>query len=242
VDIIWYFFFFILGFVAGQFLPSYFKNKGENIATKEDIIVMAPFNWRVDPTDLIKSFEARHKNPASGALFFWAVWSVESLHYLDDIDRTYDTSHATIGGHRPDIVDVAHARWATATCTTALDLCAAGLGRAFCQQQGTRELALKHFAPNQDRRKKLPPAARKWVDAVHADPKYQTIKQSRNFLTHSRIPRHFTLATAGPPQRLELELDGTKVGVRQLIEDARDCATRHVSEFVEKLPQLLAVS
>jgi len=201
---------------------------------------MPPFNWRVDPTDLIKSFEARHQNPASGALFCWAASSVESLHYLDDIDRIYDTSHATIADHGPDVVDVAHARWATATSITALDLCAAGLGRAFCQHQGTRELGLPGFAPgsHQDRRTKLPSLARKWIDAVHADPQYKTIKQSRNWLTHSRIIRHFTLATAGPPQRLQLELGGTKVEVRQLIEDARDCATRHVSEFIEKLPQL----
>ncbi len=203
---------------------------------------MPPFSWRVNPTDLIKSFEAEHQNPASGALFFWAVWAVDSLHYLDDIDRTYDTSHATIADHRPDVVDVAHARWATATSITALDLCAAGLGHAFCDQQGTYELALAHFDPDisshQDRRSKLPSPARKWVDAVHADPQYKTIKDSRDELTHSRIPRHFTLATAGPPQRLELELDGVKVGVRQLVEAARDCATRHVSDFIEKLPQL----
>jgi len=199
---------------------------------------MPPLNWRVDPTDLIQSFEARHQNPASGALFFWAVSSVESLHYLNDIDRTYDTFHATIGDHNPDVVDAAHARWATATSITALDLCAAGLGRAFCQQQGTYELGLPGFAPGSDLRKQLPSLARKWVDAVRADPQYKIIKQSRDYLTHSRIPRHFTLAAGGPPQRLELELDGTKVGVRQLIEDARDCATRHVSEFMEKLPQL----
>ncbi len=143
---------------------------------------MPPFNWRVDPTELIKSFEDRHQNPASGALFFWAVWAVDSLHYLDDIDRTYDTTPTTIADHRPDVVDVAHARWATATSITALDLCAAGLGRAFCQHQRKNDLALKKFAPNtpsnQARRAKLPPTARKWVDAVHADPQYKTIKRS----------------------------------------------------------------
>lgn len=202
---------------------------------------MPPLNWRVDPTDLIKSFEARHQNPASGALFFWAVSSVESLHYLDDIDRIYDTSHETIADHNPDVVDAAHARWATATSITALDLCAAGLGRAFCQHQRTRELDLTKFAlnnpSNQARRTQLPSLARKWIDAVHADPQYKTIKRSRNWLTHSRIKRHFEIAT-GPPRRLKLKLGRTKVEVRQLIEDARDCATRHVSEFIEKLPQL----
>ncbi len=78
-------------------------------------------NWPTGPIELIQSFENRHKSPTAGALFSWAAWAVESLHYLDDIDRAYDTSHATIGGHTPDVVDVAHARWATATSITALD-------------------------------------------------------------------------------------------------------------------------
>jgi hypothetical protein len=223
---------------------------------------MPPLNWPTDPSELIRSFETRHRNPTSGALFAWATRAVESLHYLDDIDRAYDTSNATIGGHRADVVDVAHAQWATATSITALDLCAAGLGRAFCQHKGTYELALAHFDPNHPRRQRLgkgtgclipvirskqdqrarrraqlPSLAREWIDVVCADPQYRTIKQARNWLTHSRVPRHFTLAAGGPPQRLQLEL-GTRVGVRQLIEDARDCATRYVAVFLEKLPEL----
>jgi len=100
---------------------------------------MPPFIWTSEPTELIQSFETRHKNPLAGALFGWAAWAVESLHYLDDIDRAYDTSHKVIGAHRPDVVDVAHARWATGTCITALDLCAAGLGRSFCAHDGPRD-------------------------------------------------------------------------------------------------------
>jgi len=51
------------------------------------------------------------------------------------------------------------------------------------------------------------------------------------------MKRHFTLATGGPPQRLQLEL-ATKIGVRQLIEDARDYASRHVSAFFHILPHV----
>ncbi|MGH7183392.1 MAG: hypothetical protein ACREJN_15640 [Nitrospiraceae bacterium] len=85
---------------------------------------MPPFTWTIEPTGLIQAFERRHNNPSASALFTWAVRAVESLHYLDDIDRAYDVSHMVTGAHRPDVVDVAHARWATGTCITALDLCA----------------------------------------------------------------------------------------------------------------------
>jgi hypothetical protein len=33
--------------------------------------------------ELIRPFEVRHQNPASGALFAWAAWTVDSLHYLE---------------------------------------------------------------------------------------------------------------------------------------------------------------
>ena len=36
-DIIFYVFFFTLSFLAGHFLPSYFKRKGQNRADKEDV-------------------------------------------------------------------------------------------------------------------------------------------------------------------------------------------------------------
>ena len=202
---------------------------------------MPPLIWASDPLVAILDFETRHKSPAAAALFSWAVWAVDSLHYLDDIDSVYDTSYVTVGGHRPDVVDVAHARWATGTAATALDLCAAGLGRAFCNHNASKELALVQFDPTerrvQQRRTRLPPRACQWVDMVLADANYLQIKEARDWLTHSRLRRHFTLAAGGPPQRLELEL-AVKVSVRKLIEEARDCTTRLVQGFVDTLPQL----
>jgi len=195
--------------------------------------------------DVIRDFETRHSSPEAGALLAWAAWTVESLHYLDDLDRAYDATHAPIGGHRPDVVDVAHARWAAGSAITALDLCAAGLGRTFCQQQGRRELNLGDFdqtissgqANRAQRTALLPPLARNWVEIVCNDPQYNTIKKARDWLTHSRIRRHFTLHAGGPPTRLELEVE-TKIEVRQLIEAARDCATKHVTRLLELLPRL----
>jgi hypothetical protein len=196
--------------------------------------------------ELIRSFEVRHQSPASGALFAWAAWAVDSLHYLDDIDRAYDESHVTIGGHRPDVVDIAHARWATGTCITALDLCAAGLGRAFCGHSKVHELDLADFDPGTPskakdlRRARLPLPAQQWVDDVCTDLHYKQIKSGRDWLTHSRIPRHFTLAVGveGPPQRLQLQLETVRLSVRHLVDHARDVGTRHVSALLAMLPKL----
>jgi len=193
---------------------------------------------------VIQSFETRHKNPSAGALFAWAIWAVDSLHYLDDIDRAYNTSQAVIGAHRPDVVDVAHARWATATCITALDLCAAGIGRSFCAHVKPRELDLASFDSCQlskrklDLRALLPPLVLQWVDSVCADVQYKEIKKARDWLVHSRVSRHFTLSTGGPPQRLKLEIDKRQLEVRHVIEVARDVATRHVVAFVNVLPRV----
>src|SRR5687768_12483399 len=115
---------------------------------------MPPHTWATDPVTLVQAFEARHAQREAGALLVWAAWSVDCLHYLDDVDGEYDRSRTVRGGHRPDVVDIAHVRWATGTCITALDLCAAGLGRTFCRQTSARELALPDFDPN-------PPANRR---------------------------------------------------------------------------------
>ena len=198
---------------------------------------MPPYNWQAEPINLIQQFETRHGCPAAGALFAWAVWAVDCLHYLDDLDRDFDVSRMPIAGHRPDVVDVAHARWATGTSITSLDLCAAGLGRAFCAQTRTHEFDIGDIN-NAARRAKLPPDAQQWIDHVLADPYYNQVKSARDWFTHSRLNRHFVLAIGGPPQRLILEFGSTRLPVRDLIELAQDLATRHVSDFVQILPKL----
>lgn len=201
---------------------------------------MPPLVWTCNPASAIPDFESRHKNVDAGALFAWAQYTVESLHYLDDIDRAFDSSHAATGGHNPDLVDVAHARWATSTCITALDLCAAGLGRCFCGHTGPREFDLGWFDPkrNAASRGALPLLALQWVDNIRGDPDYEQIMKARHSLVHSRVTRHLTLAIGGPPVRVKLNVEGMQVPVRDLIELARDVATKHVSAFFDLLPKV----
>ena len=195
--------------------------------------------------EVIGAFETRHGSPEAGALLAWACWTVDCLYYLDDVDRAFDTSDFSAIGHRPDVVDVAHARWATSSCITALDLCAAALGRALCSHSGPRELDLGDFDSSgrpspqvQARRNLLPQSALAWVDNVLADQDYSSVKSARNWLTHSRLKRHFVLDTNGPPKRISLEVDSNNIPVRQLVEIASDSATRWVSDLMKGLPAI----
>ena len=205
---------------------------------------MPRYTWAADPNKIISGFETRHAQPDSGALLAWAVLSVESLHYLADIDRDYEVSHQVVGGHSRDIADVAHARWATGTCITSFDLCAAALGRTFCGHKSSRELALPDFDTSKASKKApkllaaLPRPGRDWMRDLLSDARYKEIKTARDWLTHSRVRRHFTIAPGGPPQRLRIDLANTRLSIREVVEHARDLATETVAKLLVVLPQL----
>jgi hypothetical protein len=205
---------------------------------------MPAYPWPNGPMQVISQFETRHQNPEAGALLLFAVWAVDSLYYLGDLDRALDPSQATVDGHSADVVDVAHARWAVTTCITALDLCAAALGRALCGHRNKRELALGEFDLERDLERKqqratrlranLQQQAQRWIDDVLADPGYREIKAVRNALTHARVARHFTL----PRQRIRLTLDHNQLDVPTIIDSAKRVGSKHVSELLAILPQL----
>lgn len=205
---------------------------------------MPPFSWASDPLVVIKDFEARHKSPSAGALFMWAISTTESLHCLDDIDRIYNTLHVSAGNHRADVIDVAHARWATSSCITVLDLCAAGLGHSFCSNTTPRELDLGCFDANRASKRRLvwqvaiPQLALQWVTNVLGDGDYREIKAARDSLIHSRLRRHFRMSLGGPPQRLKLEVQSKQLEVRHIVQVVRNVATTHVSKFLDLLPAL----
>jgi hypothetical protein len=205
---------------------------------------MPRYTWAADPSNIISGFETRHAQPDSGALLAWAVLSVESLHYLADIDQDYEISHHVVGGHSRDIADVAHARWATGTCITSLDLCAAALGRTFCGHKSPRELALSDFDTSKSPKKAtkllaaLPRQSQDWMRDLLSDARYKELKTARDWLTHSRVTRHSAIMPGGPPQRLRIDLATTRLSIREVVEHARDLATETVSKLLVLLPQL----
>jgi hypothetical protein len=198
--------------------------------------------WPTDPIKIVQESETRHQQPQAGALLAWAAWTVDGLRYLDDIDRAYETSRSAVGGHRPDVVDVAHARWATGTCMTALDLCAAALARGLCGHTKPREVDMEDFSASSNRsqsiRSSLPPSALAWVDEVLQDPDYALVKEARDSLTHSRVRRHLSLGGSGPTPRLEIESSRRRQPVRLLVETSVRVAERHVLALFAALPSL----
>ncbi len=176
-----------------------------------------------------------------------AWWTTESLHYLAHLDAQRFAGAWPADGFDNAMVDEAHARWATGSAITALDLCAAALGRVHgLAIKGGHELDLRDIKDPKkpDRLARLPPHWQKWVRDVNADPDYQQVLAGRNPLTHSTTPRTITAIMgssavfAGHELRPAHQLAGVgdvvrratagTHGGRKLVEIARDVATQYV--------------
>ncbi len=207
---------------------------------------MPSIDWQTDPSAVIGEFGKRHPNSEAEALLFWAFSSAEALHYLADIDAAYEASRITPGSHLPDVVDVAHVRWATGTCITALDLCAAALARGLGGHPGPKELDIGNFSSAKPTKAtksvigSMPAPALRWIQELMADSDYDKIKTTRDALTHRRLPRglHASIGLDGPDPRLDLRVGDRLVPSGRLVEDARDLATRHLENLLALLPEL----
>ena len=206
---------------------------------------MPPFVWPIEPSGIIAAFEVRYAAPEAGALLMWAVSAVDALYYLADVDASYDAIGSVTGMHHPDVIDIAHARWAVGTAMTALDLCAAALGRAICKHSGHSELDLGSFVSTRHSKRQkallsmLPSAAAQWLNGVIADRRFEELKAVRDALTHRRLPR-ILFFSSGPPSsatRLELQIREKRVRVVDLVIEVRDLATTHVADLIRLLPK-----
>jgi hypothetical protein len=208
---------------------------------------MASVVWKKDPVAVVQGYEARHGGSSLGALVLWSTWAVASLHYLDDLDDAQAAYPESVRGQHPDIVDIAHVRWATGSAVTSLDLCAAALGRACCAHTKAHELDLRDFdAVTTSKRISrnrgmLPAQALSWIDAVLADSRYRDIQDARDPLTHSWLSRHLSRGgQGGHPGRTHFTLrkTNTSIGARDLVILSRDVATEHVQAFLNVLEVL----
>lgn len=194
-----------------------------------------------------QAFEARRGSSPLGAFLLWSSWAAESLDYLDDLDQAQGAYPNSVGRHHPDMVDIAHVRWAAGTAITSIDLCAAALGRACCGWNGNREIDLRNFDPtinpNRSRvlRGQLPGPALNWVDAVLADGRYSMIQGARNPLTHSWMSRQLSRgAGGGHAERTHFRVAnaGTAIGARDLVVKSRELAQHHFAAFLNIVPNL----
>lgn len=197
---------------------------------------MPPVIWPIEPVTIVNDFATRHGLANHSGLLLHGVWAVDSLHYLAELDAQDDLSNDRVSGYPPDRVDVAHVRWATGTCITALDLCAAGLGRILCGHTAMKELAVFDFSSKAkhkiDYRGMLPAPVLDWLDRLLADDGYQKVKSVRNLLTHGLIRRHFKM----PRQRLDIQAGTDRLNVPTLVAISRDTAQAQIGKLLDILP------
>jgi hypothetical protein len=202
---------------------------------------MANMFWTKCPNTVIQDYNARHGQNLSSPLFRWATFVVEELYYLDDLDSNFNIHPNSAGSHNPDVIDMAHGRWAVGSAITALDLCAAALGRQY-YKQSTQDQDLRQLNQwlkgNAGRRSKFPLLARQWVDNVLNDSCYKIVLEARHSLTHSRLLRHLHASIGGESNmdrmdfKITIDNNQIQVGVRDLVLQSRDLAAKHVDRFL----------
>ncbi len=174
------------------------------------------------------------------ALVRWAMWAVDSLFYLSDLDAQVDVPSPP-GSHSWEVVDLAHARWAASTSVGAIDLCAAALARQLAVPTRTRrgrdhEYDLDDLKRAAKAGSVVGPAAL-WAGAVWSDPDVRLLTSIRHPTTHSRLRRHFVRGT-GSSMRTQLivdDVDTRPMEICTIVSLARDTATAVVEDFLEKI-------
>ncbi len=210
-------------------------------------MTMNPGLWPRNPEEVSRDFDARH---GAGTLpqnsFMWAVWTAEGSDYLEKLDAaSYPGGSVPPGAPNPGLVDISHVRWATANAITAIDLCAATIGRLpFCGPPGAKELSLRHFDPAcppryqaavAARRASLPQDFLQWVDDTLADQRYIDLHGARNPFTHSWLQRHLYAGVGGHADRTRFEVLGTslRTNARDMVVTSASLALDRVRAFVE---------
>lgn len=207
---------------------------------------MAVHEWRKPPIEVVQGYAERHPGALIAAPAMWAVWAVETLHYLDDIDLMLQRNYpASVYSHHAVVVDMGHVRWATSTAITSLDLCAAALGDLYCGNVRKRKLDLRSFTPSTRsdrpaaRRAALPPTALSWIDGVREDQRYRDIRDARNPFTHSWLARSITMHPVRADRTgFVIEKYQRPVNARELVELSRSLATDQVTAFLDVIDSL----
>ena len=199
------------------------------------------------------------QHAAIGHLASAAGRAAESLVYLADIDDLRFGSTWPIDAHSNDAVDDGHVRWAASTALTSLDLCMAAASRlgGFSKRPPNGEDSIRDFysvtfaGKIKDDRHIVVPPWRAWIDAIVADPRYETLLRVRNVLVHAdalRIVHATSGALSGHSLRYGYNIGPlvapahpsthTTISARDIVVLSREVALEHVGAFVVTLRSL----
>jgi hypothetical protein len=193
-------------------------------------------DWSVDPRTAYKVLGDYEAVDALRS----AVHSVVSLQYLAALDRHLQPGRGRrkVLGYPAWAIDMAHLRWATTTAITALDLCAATLGRLHCGTGRVGHDLSVRTARGRPEIRRIP-AAVSWLEAVEANSRYRYLLKLRNRLAHQT--ELFTELGAIHDDRLHVVLGLGGIGgggvatasVAEVVVLARDVAFTHLTAFLE---------
>jgi hypothetical protein len=194
-----------------------------------------------------------HRSGGYSPYATWARDAVDALWWLTDLDDwAYSGERANLGGHDPDLVDIAHVRWATGTAKTAIDFCAADAAvghevRKFWRDRpqdlgdGPEDFAFQILPKElQEHADRLSCGVARWLSALLDDADYKALKAVRDVLTHRMTVRSALLRTRPAQWHQDRTLFAVQVpavegrpDARGLILFARDVATRQVEGYLE---------
>ena len=206
---------------------------------------MAPIAWSDEHRKGEESIFQRSRD--AGWLARGARESVDSIRYLIDLDGHVmrDPPECFTLGHPWEVVERSHARWATATSITAVDVAAACLARLYCPpRQDGRDVDL-HGIVKKDNAAHLPAPAVAWAQKARTDPRYNELVEIRHRFLHRVHPTQGYLVSQNPLQRMALVVprtmklrDGLEVPLQidvlipEVMETAAVFAQDHVAAFL----------
>ncbi|GIF51125.1 hypothetical protein Afe04nite_56640 [Asanoa ferruginea] len=158
---------------------------------------MPPYAWPLDLEESARALGA--KTQIAGTYAIWAIWSVDGLAYLDDLDDdVFRGATRSIGAHHVDTVDITHARWAVGTAMTAVDLAAASIGALHLPHRPDRAYDVGELGRPKNQ-SQLCSGCAAWLSDVVDDPDFATLTALRHPFTHRSLPRHIHVHVGASP-------------------------------------------
>jgi hypothetical protein len=155
---------------------------------------MAIYSWMNDPIVRIRCYEGRSVRSGSradsSAIAMWAVWTVDSLYYLEEVVESVRTGPNFYAPHNPSTKAVAHLRWAAGSAITSIDLCAAVAARELGIWTGGNEFNARQLVSKRSEplASSWPSQMLGWIDRLKSDVNYPIILAARHPLTRSINP------------------------------------------------------
>ncbi len=197
---------------------------------------MPEIKWNRNCVEVVSDFHIRNQDLGISPFVVWAASTAEGLMYLADMDSLVtQLLNDNLLNHSSIVVDESHARWAAGSAVTAVDLCAAALGKQYCGNTGNHELDMRKFdqsiAKNTSRRNQLPTQFLHWVDKYTADQRYQEIQPARNHFTHKWLSRHIQPGRTA----FRISTNHNFKSADDIVRDSANFAADGVQEFLDIL-------